>query len=418
VSLAGHVQLRQYGTSKQAYLQARDDSDPSAIGLVVRVQQAGEAGIERYFEAVTIDEKGNIGIGVPPSDARLHVPGTLRADQLQGSGAGITGISAASINGVLAPAQIPSLDASKITGVLGLDQLPTNIPASKLGQLSADQIPLLNTLVQRVQALEDMLAITTIKGLRFDGVATAIALSKCTYEQIEYREATGGYSNSPNSLVDLANTGVTWQAMVNPSKGDGDQPLFAYNYDGLLPNPYGGTKDPTVNSFALPGSEAAFKVSIRNGTLYFSIMAPTWNAGSPSNPTVRELTTSAPVPPGQWSLVTFVWDYQTSAHLFLNGQEVGQLQCNTFVPSNMRWSFGRCGKAFFQGAMANIALWKGFRPPAAIQATPRRRLTDQEINDLRAQGLGGYWPLDEGTGNIAHDHTAVANHGNITAPGW
>jgi hypothetical protein len=118
VSLAGHVQLRQFGSSKRAYLQARDDSDPSAIGLVVRVQQAGEAGKQRYFEAVTINENGNIGIGVPPSDARLHVPGTLRADRIQGSGAGITEIAAANISGQLKVEQIPDLPASKITGLV------------------------------------------------------------------------------------------------------------------------------------------------------------------------------------------------------------------------------------------------------------------------------------------------------------
>jgi sorbitol-specific phosphotransferase system component IIA len=112
VSLAGHVQLRQYGTSKQAYLQARDDSDPSAIGLVLRVQQAGEAGKERHFEAVTIDEKGNIGLGAPPTDARLRVPGILRADQLEGSGAGITEIAAANITGRLSASQLPPGSAS------------------------------------------------------------------------------------------------------------------------------------------------------------------------------------------------------------------------------------------------------------------------------------------------------------------
>lgn len=100
VRLAGHVQLRQYGTSKQAYLQARDDSDPSDIGLVLGVQQAGETGKERYLEAITIDGSGNVGVGILPSDAKLHVPGTLRADQIEGSGAGITNLKASNITGL------------------------------------------------------------------------------------------------------------------------------------------------------------------------------------------------------------------------------------------------------------------------------------------------------------------------------
>jgi hypothetical protein len=257
-----------------------------------------------------------------------------------------------------------------------------------------------------------------LKGLRFDGAATAITLSKCTYEQAAgYRDIAGGYEKSPNSLVDVANTGVTWQAMVYPSKSGGELPLFSYDYDGLLPNPYGGRQDPTKRQFALPGTDAAFQLSIRNGTLYFSVMSATWNAGVPSNPVLRELTTSVPVPLNRWSLVTFVW-FHEHAHLFLEAQEVGELQCTTFLPANFRWNFGRCGTAFFEGAMANIALWKGGRNPGDVQATSRERLTDQEISDLQSKGLGGYWPVDEGMGYNAQDYTAVANHGNILAPHW
>jgi hypothetical protein len=118
VSLTGHVQLRQYGDSKRAFFQARDDSDPSSIGLVLRVQQAGEAGTERYVNAIMINGGGNVGIGVqPPADARLHVAGPLRADQLQGSGSGLTHLQASNLEGTLALAQIPDLPASKITGL-------------------------------------------------------------------------------------------------------------------------------------------------------------------------------------------------------------------------------------------------------------------------------------------------------------
>ena len=131
VNLAGHVELGQYGDSKQAYFQAGDDSDPSAIGLVVRVQRAGDAGKERYLDAITIDERGNIGLGTVPSDARLQVPGILRADRLAVSGSGITGIPAAGIDGPLDLTQIPQLPASKIGGPLTVDQIP-ELPPSKI----------------------------------------------------------------------------------------------------------------------------------------------------------------------------------------------------------------------------------------------------------------------------------------------
>ncbi|MFZ8848434.1 MAG: hypothetical protein ACO2O4_04350, partial [Minisyncoccia bacterium] len=40
-------------------------------------------------------------------------------------------------------------------------------------------------------------------------------------------------------------------------------------------------------------------------------------------------------------------------------------------------------------------------------AGTNKRLIDQ------AQGLVGYWPFDEGTGNIAYDYTGNGNNGNL-----
>jgi hypothetical protein len=56
IDLAGHVQLKAYGTGNLAYLQARDDNDDRAIGLQFRTQRAkGD-----LTEAMTINPDGSL----------------------------------------------------------------------------------------------------------------------------------------------------------------------------------------------------------------------------------------------------------------------------------------------------------------------------------------------------------------------
>ena len=55
------------------------------------------------------------------------------------------------------------------------------------------------------------------------------------------------------------------------------------------------------------------------------------------------------------------------------------------------------GYDFFQGVMAEVRLWGEARSDEQIQALLYRRLNGQE------RSLAGYWPLDEGTGLVAHD---------------
>ena len=55
------------------------------------------------------------------------------------------------------------------------------------------------------------------------------------------------------------------------------------------------------------------------------------------------------------------------------------------------------GYDFFQGVMAEVRLWCEARSDEQIQAFLYRRLNGQE------RSLAGYWPLDEGTGLVAHD---------------
>lgn len=71
----------------------------------------------------------------------VNVPGTLRANQLEGSGAGITSIPAGNLTGQLNPQQLPPIHAAQIADKLAGDQI-ISLPAEKItGKLSPAQLP-------------------------------------------------------------------------------------------------------------------------------------------------------------------------------------------------------------------------------------------------------------------------------------
>ncbi|MBD2301198.1 LamG-like jellyroll fold domain-containing protein [Nostoc sp. FACHB-190] len=66
----------------------------------------------------------------------------------------------------------------------------------------------------------------------------------------------------------------------------------------------------------------------------------------------------------------------------------------------------------FAGKIAEIRLWKITRTQQEIQNNLSQRLVGSE------SGLVGYWPLNEGSNNLAHDRTSKSNHGTITGASW
>jgi hypothetical protein len=266
--------------------------------------------------------------------------------------------------------------------------------------------------------------------LHFDGISTAVILSKTNYTQIGYRD-----SGHANQLVNLANDGFTIDVSIYPEALD-DRPIVTLVYEN--------------SGAAWKAGDLTVALSIFNGHIRVSALTPDWNAGVPSDPRLVTLTSEASVPLKQWSNISAAWTYGGMVRVLVNGQTQNldvqnnhenwnQYNANsfvangmravvgTFIPDNHRFIFGKYQDRSFMGYLKNIRIWRGPRVPDDIKQDPYKRLTDSEIaaaqTTVRGEQwapvyLGGYWPLDEGSGNVARDRTQVQNDGNITNPEW
>lgn len=62
----------------------------------------------------------------------------------------------------------------------------------------------------------------------------------------------------------------------------------------------------------------------------------------------------------------------------------------------------------FTGTITDVRMWSVARTQDEIKTDMARALTETECQDVK---LIGYWPLDEGTGQIAHDKSSYGRHG-------
>jgi hypothetical protein len=245
-------------------------------------------------------------------------------------------------------------------------------------------------------------------GYSFSG-DTSVVLQLTNYDQIAYREATGGYPSSPNELVDLDNTGFTLQLMARPHAVRGETPLVVYRCQ-----PGDSVRS---RQWVLPGTaDVALSLSIRDGTLCLQSISPTWRSGIPSDPKLTSVWARGPLAAGEWSLITFTIAYGGYAILYANGEPLGAGQGSPTALSNLRWTFASDGRKGFVGDLLWLALWKGVRTPDQVAATPARLLTADEVKAWQPQGLGGYWPFTSVARGHVPDQTTVSNTGDLFTP--
>ena len=121
-------------------------------------------------------------------------------------------------------------------------------------------------------------------------------------------------------------------------------------------------------------------------------------------------------PANTWFHAAVTYDSQTQVMcLYRDGRLVNQASnVPPFNPSDSTLQIGSHQSShFFKGQIAEARVWNKALSQTEIQSNLSRRLVGNE------PGLVAYWPLNEGSGTIAHDKTNNAHHGTIQGnPSW
>lgn len=115
----------------------------------------------------------------------------------------------------------------------------------------------------------------------------------------------------------------------------------------------------------------------------------------------------------RWTHVAFAFDGSTNeVTLFVDGLAVGSTVSDPLFQTTAPVLFGR--RIFDQpltlqlhGRLDEVRIWSHARTATEIQNDMRRELTGSEA------GLIGYWPLNEGSGQIAFDRSGHEHHGHL-----
>ena len=123
------------------------------------------------------------------------------------------------------------------------------------------------------------------------------------------------------------------------------------------------------------------------------------------------LSPSAPVL-NIWTHVAATFD-GSKGKLYVNGQATNEFivsshAVNTHVPLHIGAAHNtetNVAGYFFAGQIAEVCIWNKARTQQEIHSDMSKRLTGKE------EGLVGYWPLNEGSGNTAIDKTGNGKNG-------
>jgi hypothetical protein len=126
-------------------------------------------------------------------------------------------------------------------------------------------------------------------------------------------------------------------------------------------------------------------------------------------------SSGVPVPLNQWVHTAASYD-GNNLRYYLNGTEVSVVGGCSDIQDFDFVRFGGIDSTdgeHFGGRIDEVRVWSVPRDAAAITATMNKTLSGKE------PGLVGYWPIDEGAGNLVLDHGPNGYHGTASlAPTW
>ncbi len=242
------------------------------------------------------------------------------------------------------------------------------------------------------------------------------------------------YDASGNGhTVSLTNVGISADVPPQPGNAsgmefDGSSGFVKVGHDGTGDNPLALKGDMTVEFWVNPDTFGGGRVFSFSGevatdgepdnSLYELYITTGGNVqwvqekdgGTDTSPAVF---TSTGIAVDTWSHVALSRDAAAqTVTLYVNGSAVGSPLSYPDHPTggeNGELFLGVNGamQHFFNGQIADFRVWNDIRTPAEISAGLSHELSGGE------QGLVGYWPLSEGTGNVVHDLSHNAADGDI-----
>lgn len=126
----------------------------------------------------------------------------------------------------------------------------------------------------------------------------------------------------------------------------------------------------------------------------------------------RELALPVTIIPGEWHHLAFSFDGTEMTYLF-DGVSLGKLTYSFANNATHTVKIGGYSNDFdWWGSLAEVRFWNHARGVFDLAHDMNRRLIGNEY------GLLGYWPLDEGSGDLVADRTDHASDGTMVDAAW
>ncbi len=232
-----------------------------------------------------------------------------------------------------------------------------------------------------------------------------------------------GCNNSITETVSITNNGNASLNWTVPSQQSTDHALFFDGYDDYINlGSWNAGGIWTLEAWVNPASLMSGRRTILGGVYNCADWAITVQDGEfammikPQSALCSYTAKSGVVAEsGYWYHLALV-NNGTQARLYINGQlEATQNVSPYYIGTNGGVRIGGeycCWGNNFHGYIDEVRVWNTARSVTQITSKMFSGLAGNE------SGLAGYWPLDEGSGNLVYDQSSSGYNGNIYGPAW
>ncbi len=161
------------------------------------------------------------------------------------------------------------------------------------------------------------------------------------------------------------------------------------------------------------GGNKGFVFSFRFAT------GPEWKVNIGDGANRVDINDGGAIADNEWHHLAVTFDRDGQMTMYEDGVLVTSLDISAIGDisngSPLRIGADIDGGYDYTGAIEEVRLWNGLITPAEINTW---KCTSIDNTHPSYNNLIGYWPLNEGSGNLANDISALDNDGIITNPNW